>query len=129
MIYKIKKNIEFRIVYKRGKSIANDLLVLYIFKNRKNKDSNGALYNKVGISVSKKVGNSVVRSRVKRLVSENYRFKEANLLKGNDFIFVARTKAKDKSYQDIEKSMEHLFKKAGLYNNDKKTFNKSNTVL
>lgn len=129
MIYKIKKNIEFRIVYKRGKSIANDLLVLYTFKNRKNKDSNGVLYNKVGISVSKKVGNSVVRSRVKRLINEIYRFKEENLLKGNDFIFVARTKAKDKSYQDIEKSMEHLLKKAGLYNNDKKTFNKSNTVL
>lgn len=128
MIYKIKKNIEFRIVYKRGKSIANDLLVLYIFKNKKNKDSNGTLYNKVGISVSKKVGNSVVRSRVKRLINENYRFKEEYLIKGNDFIFVARTKAKDKNYRDIEKSMEHLLKKAGLYN-DKKNSNKSNTIL
>ena len=38
MIYRIKKNTEFRIVYRRGKSFANDLLVLYIFKNRKNKD-------------------------------------------------------------------------------------------
>ena len=65
MIYKIKKNNEFRIVYRRGKSLANDLLVLYIFKNRKNVDNNGKIYNKVGISVSKRVGNSVVRSRGK----------------------------------------------------------------
>lgn len=128
MIYKIKKNNEFRIVYRRGKSLANDLLVLYIFKNRKNVDNNGQIYNKVGISVSKKVGNSVVRSRVKRLIYENYRLKEHLLIKGNDFVFVARTKAKDKSYHDIEKAMNNLFKKAGLIN-DKKYINKNDSDL
>ena len=66
MIYKIRKNAEFRLVYRRGKSYANNLLVLYVFNNRKNSSEDGALYNKVGISVSKKVGNSVVRSRSKR---------------------------------------------------------------
>lgn len=125
MIYKLKKNIEFRIVYKRGKSIANDTLVLYIFKNRRNKSIDGHLYNKIGISVSKKVGNSVVRSRVKRLISESYRLREENLNKGYDFVFVARTKAKDKSYHEIDKSMNYLFKKAGLIN-DKEDVNKSN---
>ena len=73
MIYRLKKNIEFRIVYRRGKSLANDLLVLYIYKNKRNKDEHGHPYNKVGISVSKKVGNSVVRSRSKRLITESYR--------------------------------------------------------
>ena len=68
MIYKIRKNAEFRLVYRRGKSYANNLLVLYVFNNRKNSLSDGDLYNKVGISVSKKVGNSVVRSRSKRLI-------------------------------------------------------------
>lgn len=119
MIYRLKKNVEFRIVYRRGKSIANDLLVLYVYKNKKNKDSNSNIYNKVGISVSKKVGNSVVRSRVKRLITESYRLNEVNLIKGNDFIFVARTKVKDKSYHDVVKSMDNLFKRAGLYNNEK----------
>ena len=125
MIYKLKKNIEFRIVYKRGKSIANDLLVLYVFKNRRNRDSNDNIYNKVGISVSKKVGNSVVRSRIKRLITESYRLKEVNINKGYDFIFVARTKAKDKSYHDIDKSINNLLKRAGLYN-DKEVNDMSN---
>ncbi|MGM9979406.1 MAG: ribonuclease P protein component [Clostridium sp.] len=119
MVYKLKKNIEFRIVYRRGKSFANDILVLYVLKNNKNKDKDkdNSLYNKVGISVSKKVGNSVVRSRSKRLILENYRIKQNNInKKGYDFVFVARTKIKDKSYHDVEKAMDNLFNKAGLYN-------------
>ena len=115
MVYRLRRNNEFRIIYRRGKSLANDLLVLYIFKNRKNKDKQNSIYNKVGISVSKKVGNSVVRSRVKRLISENYRFKDSDLIKGYDFIFVARTKIKDRNYHDIERAMDNIFKKAGLY--------------
>ncbi len=117
MVYKLKKNIEFRIVYRRGKSFANDILVLYVLKNNKNKDKDNSLYNKVGISVSKKVGNSVVRSRSKRLILENYRIKQNNInKKGYDFVFVARTKIKDRSYHDVEKAMDNLFNKAGLYN-------------
>ncbi|MCR6516371.1 MAG: ribonuclease P protein component [Clostridium sp.] len=116
MIYRLKKSNEFRIVYRRGKSIANDLLVLYTFNNRRNKDKENLPYNKVGISVSKKVGNSVVRSRSKRLISECYRLNEENLKKGYDFVFVARTKIKDKDYQSVEKAMINLFKKAGLFN-------------
>ena len=38
MIYRLKKNFEFKIIYRRGKSFANDLLVMYILKNRKNRD-------------------------------------------------------------------------------------------
>ena len=73
MIYKLRKNTEFRLVYRRGKSYANKLLVLYVFNNKKNINEENELYNKVGISVSKKVGNSVVRSRSKRLIYESYR--------------------------------------------------------
>lgn len=128
MIYRLKKNIEFRFVYRKGKSFANDILVLYVLKNRKNRDNEAMLYNKVGISVSKKVGNSVIRSRSKRLIYENYRFKEETLNKGYDFVFVARSRLKDKSFQQIEKAMDNLFKKAGLYNNEKNN-NKSNQIL
>ena len=128
MVYRIKKNIEFRTVYRRGKSFANDLLVLYTFKNRRNRDLNGKPYNKVGISVSKKVGNSVVRSRSKRLISECYRLNKDNLIDGYDFVFVARTKIKDKNYHNVEKAMHNLFKKAGLYNNEEIN-DKSNKIL
>ncbi|MCR4943116.1 MAG: ribonuclease P protein component [Clostridium sp.] len=119
MIYRLKRNIEFRIVYRHGKSIANNLLVLYVLKNKKNKDKNEGSYNRVGISVSKKVGNSVVRSRCKRLITESYRIKTDNLKNGYDLIFVARTNIKDKDYYQVNKAVEGLLKKAGLYNNEK----------
>lgn len=125
MIYRLKKNFEFNIVYRRGKSYANDLLVLYVFKNKRNKDKNLDSYNKIGVSVSKKVGNSVVRSRCKRLISESFRLNYDNIIKGYDFVFIARNPVKDKKYFDVEKSMQNLFKKAGLYINEE-TINKSN---
>lgn len=119
--YKIRKNSEFRIVYRRGKSFSNQLLVLYLFKNGKD-------INRVGISVSKKVGKSVIRSRVKRLISESYRLNCADLKPGFDFVFIARVTSKDKSYWEVEKAMKNLFKKAGLVNNEK-DFNTSNKIL
>ena len=112
-ILRIRKNAEFRAVYRRGKSFSNQLLVLYIFKNGKN-------VNRRGISVSKKVGKSVIRSRVKRLISESYRLNEDKFKKGYDFVFVARTAAKGKGFKEIDDSLKNLFKKAGLFNEWKK---------
>lgn len=123
-IERLRKNVEFRIVYRRGKSFSTDLLVLYIYKNYKN-NIDGKDINRVGISVSKKVGKSVIRSRVKRLISESYRLNSHLLKKKFDFVFVARTAAKDKTYWEIEDSMKKLFKKAGLIN-DEKNANSSN---
>ncbi|SHE87896.1 ribonuclease P protein component [Clostridium fallax] len=123
--FKLRKNIEFRNVYRRGKSFSNSLLVLYVYSNRKNKDNEGKIFNKVGISVSKKVGKSVVRSRVKRLIGESYRLNHESINKGYDFVFIARVASKNSDYKNIEKAMLNLFKKAGLQN-DEKDFYKSN---
>ncbi|NFO05333.1 ribonuclease P protein component [Clostridium botulinum] len=115
MIYRLKKNIEFIIVYRRGKSFANKTLVLYVLKNKRNKDKDGIAYSKIGISVSKKVGNSVVRSKCKRLLSESFRLNYNNILKGYDCVFVARNPMRDSDYFETEKAMKNLIKKAGLY--------------
>ena len=115
MIYKLRKNQEFRLVYRRGKSYANKLLVLYVFNNKKNITEENELYNKLGISVSKTVGNSVVRSRSKRLIYESYRLNVNDIKPGYDFVFVARSAINEKKYSDVEAAMINLLKKAGIY--------------
>lgn len=111
----LKKNYEFRIVYKRGKSIANRQLVMYIFPNKKE-------INHLGISVSKKVGNSVVRSRITRLIRESYRLNEDLIETGYDIVFIARSGAVSISYKEMEKSVKHLLKKQGLIKWEKSLF-------
>ncbi|WP_138204212.1 ribonuclease P protein component [Haloimpatiens lingqiaonensis] len=110
----LRKNVEFKTVYKRGKSFSNNLLVLYKYKNKKNDNT-----NRLGISVSKKVGNSVVRSRVKRLIKECYRLNQQNFNVENfDLVIIARTSCKDRTYKEVEKALINIIKKAGLYNNE-----------
>jgi ribonuclease P protein component len=104
---RIKKNSQFRFIYSRGKSYSNDKLVLYIFRNRKN-------INRIGLSVSKKVGNSVVRNRIKRLIREAYRINKTMYKNGYDFIFIARAGVKNAKFIDVEKSVIYLMKKGGL---------------
>lgn len=105
----LKKNYQFRFVYNKGKSIANKYLVMYVVKNN-------SLENFLGISVSKKVGNSVVRSRVTRLIRESYRLSESKLKNGYSLVVIARNPASTASYHDINKAMNHLFSKHNLFN-------------
>ena len=70
--------------------------------------------NRIGISVSKKVGNSVVRHRVKRLILESYRLHEDMFNSGLDMVIIARTTAKEKGYHDIESAVMHLGKLQGI---------------
>jgi ribonuclease P protein component len=103
----IKRNFQFRYVYNKGKSIANKHLVLYITKNNTKS-------NKLGLSVSKKVGNSVTRSRVTRLIRESYRLNEEKTITGYDIVVIARPSCKQEDYKTINKSLLHLLKKHNL---------------
>ena len=103
----LKKNYQFRFVYNRGKSIANRLLVMYVVRN----GTNG---NRFGISVSKKVGNSVVRSRITRLFRESYRLSESKFLAGYDIVVIARASAKEATYKEVESALMHLLNKQKL---------------
>jgi len=104
----LKKNWEFKRVYTQGKSFGNKLLVLYIRKN-------GEDQNKIGISVSKKVGKSVIRSRVTRLIRESYRLNEDRILIGYDYVFVAKANCNEATYKEIESAMKHIYKKLQLF--------------
>jgi ribonuclease P protein component len=97
----LKNSLEFGNVYKRGKSYANKYLVMYIVDNNLE-------VNRLGISVSKKVGNSVVRHRTTRLIRETYRLHQDELVKGKDIVVVARVNSKGRNYWDIESAFLHL---------------------
>lgn len=100
---KLKKNSQFSEVYKKGKSNATRLVVLYQLEN-------GLSFNRIGISVSKKVGNSVVRHRAKRLIKESYRLNTPTLSKGYDLVFIARVRINAAEYAEVEKSVKRLLK-------------------
>lgn len=99
----LKKNKDFQNVYRKGKSQANKFLVMYLWKNDSER-------NRLGISVSKKVGNSVVRHHLTRLIRESYRLNEEKFQKGYDFVIIARPQAKECSFHEIEAALLHVAK-------------------
>ena len=103
----LKKHRDFQIVYREGKSCANRYLVMYVREN-------GLSENRLGVSVSKKVGNSVVRHRVTRLVRESYRLQEDMFNSGLDMVVIARVNAKGKSFEEIRNALLHLGKLQGV---------------
>ena len=106
----MKKTSDFHNVYENGKSYANKFIVIYVWKN-------GGSTNKLGISCSKKIGNSVVRHRFARLVREAYRLHEDVFNSGLDIVVVARACARDASFHEIEESLLSLAGKARIMQN------------
>lgn len=102
----IKKNGDFQKVYKTGRSYANKLLVMYVIRTDREE-------TRIGISVSKKVGNSVVRHHVTRLLRESFRLNRDGVKKGLDIVVVARAAAKEAEFKNIEGAYLHL---CGLHN-------------
>lgn len=115
----LKSSRDFTTVYKKGKSLANRYLVMYIKKNDREK-------NRFGISVSKKVGNSVIRHRVTRLIRESVRLHDEKIEQGYDIILIARPTSKGKGFADVESAflhlvkLHHLFVKGNQNENNKK---------
>ena len=99
----LKKNRDFQLVYKSGTSKANRYLVMYVRENQLEK-------NRVGISVSKKVGNSVVRHHLARLIRESYRLNEEKFKCGYDIVIVVRVNGKNQGFHSIESALMHLGK-------------------
>lgn len=103
----LKKYNDFQNVYKNGKSYANKYLVMYVYENRTD-------INRLGISVSKKVGNSIVRHRLTRLIRESVRLNSENLKIGYDIVIIARVALKGKRYAETASAFMHLCRLHGI---------------
>ena len=102
----LKLNHVFRRLY-RTNGFAGPYLVLYARKNR-------TAGNRVGITVSKKLGKAHIRNRTRRRIREVYRLNEERFQPGWDIVVVARTKAVDATFDKLTKSYLHLAKKLNL---------------
>ena len=103
----LKNSSQFREVYENGRSTANSLLVLYVM-------ANGGDSRRLGISVSKKVGNSVIRHRITRIIRECFLSLEGLIPEGYTLVVIARNQAAGKGFSEICGAFKHLLYKSKL---------------
>ena len=103
----VKENYEFRRMYAKGKSGVSSCLVVYC---RPNKRDN----NRLGVTVSAKLGHAVVRNRIRRRLREIYRLSQPKMKQGFDIILVARSRAVTATYQDLERAYFRMCEKLDL---------------
>lgn len=104
----ITRNSLFHRLYVKGKSFAGQHIVVYFSKTKTEK-------NRLGITVSTKIGNAVIRNRVRRRIKEAYRLLEDNVAPGYNIVIVARSNAKDAPMPEIKNSLEKLLKKSDIW--------------
>ncbi len=104
---RLKKSWEFQRTYKKGKKCWDAYFVIYVCKTQ-------LRYTRLGITVSKKVGNSVQRNRVKRLIREAFRSLKSSLLPHRDIVVVGRHAACGLSGQQAQESLRRLFHRASI---------------
>lgn len=107
-IYRLRKRRDFSYTYKKGKSVANQYLVLVYRRT-------GFYVTRAGFSVSKKFGNSVKRNRIRRQLREIYRKRIPHVKEGYDLIFVVRKNARDVEFSKLEEAVDNLLKRAELF--------------
>lgn len=105
--YSLKKNSDFRRLYSKGKSAAGPYAVVYCRRNREG-------VNRVGFTVSAKLGHAVVRNRIRRQLREIYRLNSSSLKQGYDVIIVARGRCVGAEYGRIESSVLDAFSRLSL---------------
>ena len=103
----LKKNYEFKRLYNRGKSAASKFVVVYY-------SPNGSAENRLGVTVSTKLGSAVHRNRIRRRLKEIYRLNERSVRVGYNIVLVARQKSRGAGWIELESSVLTLLGKLGL---------------
>ncbi len=105
---RLRNRADFSRVYRHGRSFANHQFVVYWFQKKDIEQF------RMGVSVNKKVGNAVVRNRMRRVVKEIVRHHAEEIVPHIDMIFIVRKGALTLSYQELEKSILHVLRKSSL---------------
>jgi len=115
---RLRNREDFSRIYRGGKSFANGQFVVYWSKQHV------ADPFRLGVSASKKIGNAVVRNRMRRMIKEIVRLQENKIVPNTDFILIVRKPATAMKMKEMEKSVLHVLKKAGLLKNKNHTSQK-----
>ena len=108
--FRIKKNKEFQLVFKQGKSFANRQFVIYKLKKEEQ------MHFRIGLSVSKKIGNAVMRNQVKRYVRQAFLELEDQIENKYDYVIIARKPVSDMEFEEVKNSLQHILKIAKVIN-------------
>jgi ribonuclease P protein component len=100
---RIKKNVEFQHIFKKGKSFANRQFIVYVMKNDQQEF-------RLGLSVSKKIGNAVTRNRIKRYIRQTFLELKDDVMPNADYVIIARKQAAELDFHESKKSLEHVLK-------------------
>ena len=103
----LKLNYEFHRLYSKGKSAVTPCLVVYARHTKRER-------NRIGFTVSTKLGHAVVRNRVRRRLREIYRLHEAEFVPGTELVVVARSRAVSATYQQLERALLSACGKLGV---------------
>jgi ribonuclease P protein component len=101
---RVKKNKEFQEAFQKGKSFANRQFVVYSLPKEGQEDF------RIGLSVSKKVGNAVTRNQIKRYIRQAVFELSDQIVPGNDYVIIARKPSADMDFFEVKKSLTHVFK-------------------
>ncbi|WP_053369044.1 ribonuclease P protein component [Bacillus sp. FJAT-27245] len=108
--FRIKKNNEFQTVFKKGRSTANRQFIVYVLKKEEQPSF------RIGLSVSKKIGNAVMRNRIKRYIRQAIFEMKEGLATSHDYVIIARKPAAEMDFHDVKKSLAHVLKLAKVLN-------------
>ncbi|WP_153126896.1 ribonuclease P protein component [Peribacillus tepidiphilus] len=103
---RIKKNSEFQHVFQKGESFANRQFVIYVLEKPEQD------FFRIGLSVSKKIGNAVVRNQIKRYIRQSFLELKDEISTGKDYVIIARKPASEMDFFQVKSSLVHVLKRA-----------------
>ena len=106
--FRVKKEKDFNAIFQEGKSVANRKFVVYRLENSEQ-------HFRVGLSVSKKLGNAVTRNQIKRRIRHVLIIHKDQIIENLDFVVIARKGVEEMNYTEIEKNLLHVLRLANIY--------------